>query len=183
MKSGPDAWGPHAWKFLHYVSLGYPDKPTKEDKEKYKSFFLLLQDVLPCAICREHFKDNYSKLPLTDDILSSRDKLIKWVIDLHNIVNEMKNKPTVSYDKAIDLMMNNFEDDNINNNNNNNNNNKDNNNNNNNNNNDNNDNKDIKDNNNKKNNSHVDKSKYDTILSLVLLLLSVVIIYTLFKKK
>ena len=59
MKSGPDAWGPHAWKFLHYVSLGYSSNPTREEKEKYKSFFLLLQDVLPCSICREHFKENY----------------------------------------------------------------------------------------------------------------------------
>ena len=109
MKSGPDAWGPHAWKFLHYVSLGYSDRPTKEDKEKYKSFFLLLQDVLPCSICREHFKENYSKLPLTDEILSSRNNLVKWVIDLHNVVNEMKNKSTVSYEEAIELMMNNFE--------------------------------------------------------------------------
>ena len=30
--SGPDVWGPHGWKFIHYVTLGYPDKPTKEDK-------------------------------------------------------------------------------------------------------------------------------------------------------
>ena len=31
-KLGPDVWGPHAWKFLHFVSLGYPDYPTNEDK-------------------------------------------------------------------------------------------------------------------------------------------------------
>jgi hypothetical protein len=61
MKSGPDAWGPHAWKFLHYVSLGYSDRPTKEDKEKYKSFFLLLQDVLPCSICTQACKNAIEK--------------------------------------------------------------------------------------------------------------------------
>ena len=24
----PKIWGPHGWKFLHYVSLGYPEKPS-----------------------------------------------------------------------------------------------------------------------------------------------------------
>lgn len=111
-KLGPDVWGPHAWKFLHFVSLGYPDYPTNEDKHKYKSFFLLLQNVLPCSVCREHYKENYDKLPLTDNILSSRDNLIKWVIDLHNIVNKMKNKPVIDHQTAINLITNNFENNN-----------------------------------------------------------------------
>jgi hypothetical protein len=110
-KTGPDAWGPHAWKFLHYVSLGYSDNPTNEEKEKYKLFFLLLQDVLPCSICREHYKNNYSKIPITQQVLSSRDNLVKWVIDLHNIVNEMKGKQKLDYDKAIKLITNDFYDD------------------------------------------------------------------------
>ena len=33
--SGPDKWGPHGWKFIHYVTLGYPHKPSKSDKLKY----------------------------------------------------------------------------------------------------------------------------------------------------
>ena len=32
----PQEWGPHGWKFIHYVSLGYPENPTEEDKHKYK---------------------------------------------------------------------------------------------------------------------------------------------------
>lgn len=98
--TGPDTWGPHGWKFLHYVSLGYPTNPTQQQKEKYKAFFILLKDTLPCSVCRVHFAENYDKLPLTDDILSDREKLIKWVIDIHNIVNKMKNKPIVKYEDA-----------------------------------------------------------------------------------
>lgn len=100
VKQGPDAWGPHGWKFLHYVSLGYPTNPTQEHKEKYKAFFELLKYTLPCQLCRGHYEENYNKSPLTNEILSDREKFIKWVIDLHNIVNEMKNKPIVKYEDA-----------------------------------------------------------------------------------
>lgn len=103
--TGPDTWGPHGWKFLHYVSLGYPINPTKEQKENFKNFFILLKYTLPCSVCRTHFAENYDKLPLTDEILSDREKFIKWVIDLHNIVNEMKNKPIVKYEIARKMIV------------------------------------------------------------------------------
>jgi hypothetical protein len=101
---GPDVWGPHAWKFLHYVSLGYPSNPTPEKKQIYKQFYESLKDVLPCSLCANHYAENYKKHPLTDEILSDRDKLIKWVIDVHNIVNEMKNKPVIKYIEARKLI-------------------------------------------------------------------------------
>ena len=37
----PSIWGPHGWKFMHYVSLGYPSNPTEEDKKNYKTFYIL----------------------------------------------------------------------------------------------------------------------------------------------
>ena len=97
---GPDVWGPHAWKFLHYVSLSYPNNPTKEEKTKYKHFFELLSVVLPCSVCANHYAENYKKMPLTDEILNDREKVIKWVIDIHNVVNEMKGKPVIRYRDA-----------------------------------------------------------------------------------
>ena len=36
----PNIWGPHAWLFLHTITLNFPDNPTKEEKEKYKQFFI-----------------------------------------------------------------------------------------------------------------------------------------------
>jgi len=93
-------WGPHIWAALHYVTLGYPSKPTKEDKQKYKTFFELIKDVLPCSICANHYKENYQSNPLTDEILSDREKLIKWLIDFHNEVNIQRGKPVVPYADA-----------------------------------------------------------------------------------
>ena len=98
----PDIWGPYGWKFLHYLSFGYPTNPTIEQKNQYKTFFLSLQHVLPCSICSKHYSENLMKYSL-DDALQDKDSLVRWVIDIHNSVNEIKNKKIYSYDEAIKL--------------------------------------------------------------------------------
>lgn len=100
MSIGPTVWGPVTWQSMHYISLGYPTNPTLEQKEIYKNYYLSYQIVLPCSICANHYKENLKKIPLTDDILDDREKLIKWVIDIHNEVNIVKNKKVLSYEEA-----------------------------------------------------------------------------------
>ena len=34
---GPDSWGPHGWKFIHYVALNYPNNPNLQIKQNYKN--------------------------------------------------------------------------------------------------------------------------------------------------
>ena len=97
---GPDTWGPVIWHALHYITLGYPDNPSNNNKEKYKQFFTLLSDVLPCSICANHFKENLLNLPLDENVLENKESLIKWLIDFHNIVNEKNNKPIIIYEEA-----------------------------------------------------------------------------------
>ena len=101
---GPNIWGPHGWKFMHYVSLGYPQQPTENDKRNYKDFYTSLQNVLPCVTCQGNYKKNLSELPI-DNALQSRDSLVKWVIDIHNKVNKEKNKRELGYDEAIQLYL------------------------------------------------------------------------------
>ena len=38
----PEVWGPHAWFFLHTVTMNYPNKPTIKDKEDNKNFVNIL---------------------------------------------------------------------------------------------------------------------------------------------
>jgi hypothetical protein len=97
-------WGPHIWHTLHYVSLGYPKNPTLEQKEYYRQYYTLYKYVLPCSICAAHYAENLEKIPLTDEIMSDREKLIRWVIDLHNEVNRMKGKPVMEVTKARELI-------------------------------------------------------------------------------
>ena len=97
---GPDRFGPSLWQGLHYITLGYPVKPTEEQKQKYKAFFLLLKDTLPCSICANHYAENLKKMPITDEVLETRENLVKWLIDFHNVVNEMKGKEVIEYKVA-----------------------------------------------------------------------------------
>tara|TARA_B110000285_G_scaffold51050_1_gene57991 strand:- start:1687 stop:2094 length:408 start_codon:yes stop_codon:yes gene_type:complete len=101
----PSIWGPHGWKFLHYVSMGYPNSPSYEDKSNYKNFYHSLQYVLPCEKCAMNYKQNLRKLPI-DNNLESRDSLVKWVIDIHNLVNDELGKDKVDYEKALSLYTN-----------------------------------------------------------------------------
>ena len=107
MRIGPQTWGPYIWATIHYVTLGYPPMPTEEQKQKYKQFFESFQYVLPCSICRNHLTDNLKTVPLTDEILSDREKLINWGIDLHNEVNKMNGKRTYSHEEARNIILNN----------------------------------------------------------------------------
>lgn len=97
----PTLWGPHLWKFSHYFTIAYPDNPTDEDKIKYKTYFLSLQNYLPCEKCRYNYKRHLNEVPLTDEVLKSRYNLINWLINFHNIVNVENGKPKYSYDDFV----------------------------------------------------------------------------------
>ena len=88
----PKKWGPKAWFFIHSVALSYPLNPTEEDKEHFKTFFSILQYVLPCSICANNFQEHLDVLPLTDDVLLSRKNLFLWTVKIHNKVNKLKGK-------------------------------------------------------------------------------------------
>ncbi len=106
---GPDTWGPVIWHALHYITLGYPTQPTDDNKQKYKEFFTLLSDVIPCSICANHYSENLVKMPLDDKVLENKESLIKWLIDFHNVVNEKNKKPIIKYEVARKMIEENTE--------------------------------------------------------------------------
>jgi hypothetical protein len=97
----PEYWGRCWWKSIHCVTLGYPEHPTDLDKQNYYQFFNDLQYVLPCKKCANNWKNHLKKYPLTDEILSSRSNLVKWGIDMHNVVNYYTGKPMLTYEEAM----------------------------------------------------------------------------------
>ena len=80
-------WGPYFWFTLHTITLSYPDKPTYENKRHYNDFFINLQHIIPCAKCREHYKNHITNYPIFS-ALDSKEHLVIWLFNLHNIVNE-----------------------------------------------------------------------------------------------
>ena len=101
-------WGPHGWKFIHMVALGYPLHPTDDQKKDYKKFFLSIANVLPCIICSNHYSENLIKHQLTDEVLKNKTNLLHWTIDMHNEVNKMNNSKVYSYEEALKSIRNNY---------------------------------------------------------------------------
>ena len=98
----PEVWGPHAWQFLHSITLSYPDNPTLEDKNNHAQFFNSIQNILPCQKCKDHYTQNLHILPI-EQHLDNKESLFRWSIDLHNRVNVINNKREYSYDEVTEL--------------------------------------------------------------------------------
>jgi hypothetical protein len=88
MNLNPKIWGPHTWFFLDSIMLSLPNKLNKEQQNIYKNFFTSLQYVLPCEGCRNHYTENLKKYPLTDQILSNKENMIKWLLNVHNNIRK-----------------------------------------------------------------------------------------------
>lgn len=99
----PAIWGPNLWKFMHYLTLSYPENPTEEEKDRLYDFFEIIQTLLPCEKCRYNFKNHLEKTPLSDEILSTNISVVTWLFNLHNEVNKSLNKPELSYADFVDI--------------------------------------------------------------------------------
>ena len=87
MNLNPQIWGPHAWFFIESCIMAYPNNPNDNEKQKMKEFLNLLQYILPCEKCRYNYSNHLKQYPLTDIILSNKDKLLEWSINIHNLTN------------------------------------------------------------------------------------------------
>ena len=97
----PDVWGPIFWNAMHIVSLAYPATPTDAEKAGTRAFFESLATVLPCPICREHYKE---KIAASPPAVNSKGELIVWVWEIHNEVNKMLQKPEMSMEDFLARM-------------------------------------------------------------------------------
>lgn len=102
LKLIPKDWGAHTWKALHYIAIGYPQKPSAIDKINYSDFFMSLHKVLPCMSCADHYKAMIEKFPPTK-FMSNPDDLFQWTVDIHNKVNERLGYPKLSLEQAVNL--------------------------------------------------------------------------------
>ena len=95
-------WGPVYWRMFHYMTLSYPIKPKEENKNIVKNFFTeIVPNILPCPICRNHYKENLKLNPLNDDILELKLKLVIWLINMHNYVNKQLGKNEISIEDSL----------------------------------------------------------------------------------
>lgn len=91
----PEIWGPMFWGTLHIVSLAYPDEPTYSEKRAAKEFFNSLIYLLPCPVCRSHFREVLQGIPV-ETWLDNRKSLVEWVWMAHNQVNVKLGKAEIT---------------------------------------------------------------------------------------
>lgn len=94
----PKIWGPHAWIFLHTITLNYPDNPTPQQKKEYKKFFESLGDVIPCDKCKYNY---LKKIKINPVNVESRMNLVQWLLNIHNNVNKSNGKNELSMKEFI----------------------------------------------------------------------------------
>ena len=98
----PDVWGPHFWYILHIVSFEYPEHPSEYDKRSYYMFYQSIGDILPCEDCRKHYKHFFHAYPIQPH-LGGKSELVKWVIQMHNFVNEKNGKPVLTVAEVLNI--------------------------------------------------------------------------------
>ena len=92
-------WGPPMWHVLHTISFNYPVNPSNEQKKQYYTFFINLQNVLPCRYCRENYTMNLKKYPITINTLENRESISRWLYEMHEIINtNLGKKSGLSYE-------------------------------------------------------------------------------------
>lgn len=95
-------WGPKYWFTLHTMTFEFPQNPTYNDRKIYYNLFTSLQYLLPCSVCRQHYKKNLKEIPVENN-LYSRKSIVYWLIDIHNKVNVETGKRIYSYDEVISI--------------------------------------------------------------------------------
>ena len=97
----PKFWGPKFWYTIHCIAFHYPNNPTEEEKKNAFNFFTSLSYLIPCSKCKIHYQSNLNLEELKSS-LDSTMSLFAYTVKLHNNVNILNNKPTLTVQQAID---------------------------------------------------------------------------------
>ena len=91
----PTIFGPYFWNVIHMSALSAGKEVPPEKAGSYIQFFQSMADILPCAQCGKHLRENLLILP------PDMSDLFRWSVDIHNLVNSQLSKSEISYEKAL----------------------------------------------------------------------------------
>ena len=99
-KVSVNTWGPPMWRSIHTLTLTYPNYPTRDHMQTALNYFINLGRIIPCIVCRNHYQTFLKKYPI-QDACTSKTKLFKYFVDMHNFVNRLNKKKVYTYDEAL----------------------------------------------------------------------------------
>jgi hypothetical protein len=97
-------WGPILWRILHGLAerSGKPTSPmyAEDERRAWIHFFKETGEIIPCPMCKEHYKQYLEHNPVTNlksiPISYLHDWVRDWFWELHEWVNETLKKPSFS---------------------------------------------------------------------------------------
>ena len=95
--------GRMTWRLFHRFSAIY-DKESQNDKTHFNNFVEGLSLFFPCSICKEDFQIELRKVPLSEEILKSKESIVNFACLHHNKVNEKLGKEKVNCDNISRLI-------------------------------------------------------------------------------
>jgi hypothetical protein len=87
----PALWGGDGWRFLHTLAKAYPVSPDGQTRREMFRLLTALETLLPCAQCREHFRQYMSETKVQSSEsrpLLSRVSLRAWMDAAHLHANK-----------------------------------------------------------------------------------------------
>lgn len=90
--------GRYSWNILHTIAASYPKNPNEEDKIAIKNFVDSFSYLYPCNECKKHFQKMIDENVIKSN---SREELVQYFCDLHNIVNKRLEKPIFDCKEAL----------------------------------------------------------------------------------
>ena len=106
-----EAWGPRFWKILHTLAeTSGSQRQAILNLDEAEAWIILLkaqQFVMPCALCKDHYKQWRTSHPteLVRKLSGEerKDFLRQWLWGCHNRVNQMNNKVSVPIEELPSL--------------------------------------------------------------------------------
>ena len=102
-------WGPIAWAILH----GLAEQSGRNNNvllqvDEIRNYITLIESVekmIPCDICREHYREYLLSKPVKgwakEPYNTLKERVKKWLWDLHNIINLGNDKPVFAFDDLV----------------------------------------------------------------------------------
>lgn len=86
------------WVALHAIADAFPIRPSVEEQRDARDLFMnVLPHLLPCIYCNRHLQELVKQHPVDVD---SGPGLSKWLILIHNLVNQRLGHPILSDEEA-----------------------------------------------------------------------------------
>lgn len=97
---GTEEWGPLVWNILHGLAEKMRNANAEELRE-WKRLLTLTADVLPCDVCKKHYKEVLLQHPiggiLKMDGVVAATFVKTWLWTLHNEINVGNGKPELPF--------------------------------------------------------------------------------------